>query len=209
MMLLVVLLGEALADTITLDSGATVEGTLTHYEMNGACNIHVDAGALAGADVVLPCSRLVRMERVVVVGPMPDDSLLVAPEAAIPVEEVEAVEEMLAPVIGMAAMTEGEDLAAADAGVEPEAAPAEAAPEEPLPPAEAPEEPTPVAAVSPEEQAPVAAVSPEEPAPAEVVPEEQPPAEAETKAPEAASEPTDKKSGPFSKITWPKIRLDG
>ena len=189
MMLLALLAGEALADTITLDSGATVEGTLTHYEMNGACNIHVDAGAFAGADVVLPCARVVRMERVVVVGPMPDEQA--------PVEEVAPVEELAAPV-ALATMTEGEDLAAADAGVEPEAAPEEPAPEEPLPPAAPPEEPT-----------PVAAVSPEEPAPAEVAPEEPPPAEAEPKDPDAASEPTEKKSGPFSKLSWPKIRLDG
>jgi hypothetical protein len=198
MMLLVVLVCEALADTITLDSGAAIEGTLTHYEIHGACNIHVEAGDFAGADVVLPCSRLVRMERVVVVGPLPDDSSLVAPE--IPAEEVQAVEEMLAPVVGMAAMTEGEDLAEANVGAEPEAAPElEAAPEEPFPPAPAPEEQVPVAAVSPQEPPPA-----EEAKALEATPEEPPPAEAEAQAPEAAPE----KKGPLSKLTWPKIRLD-
>jgi hypothetical protein len=184
MTLLVVLVGGALADTITLDSGAALEGTLTHYEIRGTCNIHVDDGGLSGADVVLPCTRIIRMERrLAAAGPMPEGAVLVvpdeqAPEEVAPIEEVAPVEELAVPLVEVAPMTVGEDLAGADVGVEPEAAP-----EEPLPPAPAPEEETPVAAVSPEEPAP---------------------AETEEKAPEAAPE----RNRPLDRLTWPKIRLD-
>src|SRR6185436_16287157 len=143
MMLLVVLLGEALADTITLDSGTAIEGTLTHYEIRGTCNIHVDNGGLAGADVVLPCSQVIRMERVAVVEAGPstiNGSVIVVPDDQAPVEEI------MAPLIEMAPMAVAEEFSDAEAGVEPEAAPGE-----PLPPAPAPEQAMPVAAVSPEE----------------------------------------------------------
>jgi len=195
MMLLVVLLGEALADTITLDSGAALEGTLTHYEIRGTCNIHVDDGALSGADVVLPCSQVIRMERREVAQAAPttlDGSLIIVPDEQAPVEEVATVEDIAAPLVELAPMTVAEDLEGADVGVDPAAEP-EAAPEEPLPPALVPEEETPVAAVSPEEPA-VAAVSPEEPVAAE--------------QPEAKAEAAPEKSRPFDKLTWPKIRID-
>ncbi len=186
MMMLVVLVGEVLADTITLDSGAALEGTLTHYEIRGTCNIHVDDGNLSGADVVLPCERLIRMERSIAAqtAAMPDGALLVVPDEQAPVEELAAVEEVapveeLPPLVELAPMTVGEDLAGADVGTEPEAAPEVAIP----------------AAPAPEEETPVAAVSPEEPVPVE---------EPEVKDPESA--PAQK--GPLGPITWPKIRID-
>jgi len=198
MMLLVVLLGEALADTITLDSGQALEGTLTHYEIRGSCNIHVDSGGLAGADVVLPCAQVIRMEReaVVQVGPTTiNGSIIEGPTDQAPVEEIAE------PLVTLAPMAVAEDLSNADAGVEPEAAP-----QEPLPPAAVPEEQTPVAAVSPEEPA-VAAVSPEEPAPAEE-PVATADADPEEPAAKAEAEPTPKNGGVFDKFNWPKIRID-
>jgi hypothetical protein len=202
MMLLVVLLGEALADTITLDSGTAIEGTLTHYEIRGSCNIHVDSGGLAGADVVLPCTQVIRMERVAVVESGPttiNGSAIVIPEDQAPVEEIAA------PLVTLAPMAVAEEFSDADAGVEPEATP-----QDPLPAAVPLEEQTPVAAVSPEEpvaalsaEEPVAAESPEEPAVAES-PEEPAPAE----EPEAKAEAPTEKSGVFDKFSWPKIRID-
>ena len=198
MMLLVVLLGEALADTITLDSGTAIEGTLTHYEIRGSCNIHVDSGGLAGADVVLPCSQVVRMERVAVVElgqTTINGSAIVVPDDVAPVEE------LAAPLVTLAPMAVAEEFSDAEAGIEPEAAP-----EEPLPPAAVPEEETPVAAVSPEEPAAVAAVPPEEAAPAE---EPVATADAAPEEPEAKAEATPtEKNGVFDKFTCPKIRID-
>jgi hypothetical protein len=185
MMLLVVLLGEALADTITLDSGTALEGTLTHYEIRGSCNIHVDSGGLSGADVVLPCSQVIRMERPAVAQSDPttlDGSVIVVPEEQAPVEEIAA------PLIELAPMAVAEEFSDADAGAEPEAAP-----QEPLPPAPAPEEETPVAAVSPEE--PVPAASPEEPVPATSPEEPAATKELEQEKAEAAPEKPEK-SGP-------------
>ena len=197
MMLLVALLGEALADTITLDSGQALEGTLTHYEIRGSCNIHVDSGGLAGADVVLPCSQVVRMEReaVVAVGPTTiNGSVIEGPADQAPVEEI------VEPLVTLAPMAVAEDLSNADAGAEPDAAP-----ESPLPPAAIPAEETPVAAVSPEEPV-VAAVSAEEPAPAD---EPEATADAAPEEPaKAEAEPTPKNGGVFDKFNWPKIRID-
>lgn len=53
----------ALADVLTLDNGATLEGHLARFEHAGECELAVEAGELAGALVVVPCSRVVRMER--------------------------------------------------------------------------------------------------------------------------------------------------
>jgi hypothetical protein len=208
MTLLVALLGEALADTITLESGATLEGTLTHYELHGKCNVHVEQGGLAGADVVLPCDRVIRMERVAVVQPTPttlEGSVIEVPEQPATLGELAPVEEIAGPMmLELAPMMVAEDLEGANVGVDPAAAPGE-----PLPPAPAPEEAVPVAAVSPE---PVAAVSPEEPAPAAPAEEPapaaaEPVAEAEP-APEEKAEAVPEKKGPLAGFTWPKIRLD-
>ena len=210
MMLLVVLLGEALADTITLDSGAALEGTLTHYEIRGTCNIHVDEGGLAGADVVLPCAQVIRMERRAVAQSAPttlDGSVIVVPEEPATLGDLAPVEEIAAPMmLQLAPMMVAEDLEGADVGVDPEAAP-----EEPLPPAPAPAEEMPVAAVSPAE--PVAAAAPEEPVPAaapeEPVPAASPEEPAAPKEPEQEkAEAAPQKTGPLAGFTWPKIRID-
>jgi hypothetical protein len=49
----------ALAGTITLDTGAVVEGDLAVYEHQGNCQVSVTDGGLQGSILVLPCSRLV------------------------------------------------------------------------------------------------------------------------------------------------------
>lgn len=70
----------ALADTITLDSGAVIDGEIAEYQPSGDCRIAVTGGPLEGATVTLPCRRLARFER------DPNDFAPVAPAA---VEEVE------------------------------------------------------------------------------------------------------------------------
>lgn len=85
----------ALADVLTLDNGATLEGHLARYEHAGECELAVSAGELAGALVVVPCSRVVRMERSspdglgapVAVAPLPP---VAAPAPATAVTDAEA-----------------------------------------------------------------------------------------------------------------------
>ncbi len=48
----------ALADTITLDSGAIIEGDLARYEMGGDCQVSVTEGPLVGVIVIVPCHRV-------------------------------------------------------------------------------------------------------------------------------------------------------
>ncbi len=48
----------ARADTIQLDSGATLTGDLARYEYGGDCQISVTEGPLAGVIAVLPCHRI-------------------------------------------------------------------------------------------------------------------------------------------------------
>lgn len=53
----------ALADTLTLDSGATIEGALVSYDPAGECRVEVAAGALSGTTLLVPCARLLSFER--------------------------------------------------------------------------------------------------------------------------------------------------
>ncbi len=48
----------ALADTITLDSGAVIEGDLARYEMGGDCQVSVTEGPLVGVILIVPCHRV-------------------------------------------------------------------------------------------------------------------------------------------------------
>lgn len=48
----------AQADSITLDSGAVIEGDLARYEYGGDCQISVLEGPLAGVIVIVPCHRV-------------------------------------------------------------------------------------------------------------------------------------------------------
>lgn len=70
----------ALADTITLDNGAVIDGDIAEYQPAGDCRIAVTGGPLEGATVTLPCRRLARFER------DPNDF---APVTPAPVEEVD------------------------------------------------------------------------------------------------------------------------
>lgn len=56
----------AYADTITLDTGAVVEGDLNRYEHGGDCEVKVTGGDLEGVVLIAPCFRVqsfVRTER--------------------------------------------------------------------------------------------------------------------------------------------------
>jgi hypothetical protein len=61
----------ALADSITLDSGATIEGDLARYEFGGDCQISVTDGELAGVILIVPCHRVQSFVRTAVRAPVP------------------------------------------------------------------------------------------------------------------------------------------
>jgi hypothetical protein len=61
-MLLIAILTVARADSLTLDNGTTLTGTLAAYERGGSCTIAVASGELSGATVVLPCARITRFQ---------------------------------------------------------------------------------------------------------------------------------------------------
>ena len=56
--LLSALISAARADTISLDTGATLTGDLARYELDGDCQISVTQGDLRGVILVLPCRRI-------------------------------------------------------------------------------------------------------------------------------------------------------
>lgn len=53
----------ALADTISLDTGATIEGDLARYEFGGDCQVSVGEGPLTGAILIVPCHRVTSFVR--------------------------------------------------------------------------------------------------------------------------------------------------
>jgi len=61
----------ALADSITLDTGATIEGDLARYEFGGDCQVSVTEGDLAGVIVIVPCHRVSSFVRTNVRAPVP------------------------------------------------------------------------------------------------------------------------------------------
>ena len=169
-------LATALADVVTLDTGAQVEGHISHYEHAGDCGIEVDGGELAGALLVVPCERVVRFERspeAVAVVPLSSPLSAGPPDA----------------VVGMAAVVvpgEAAPIADASAAAEP------AGPVETTDPPSAPTESAVAAAPEPEpEPVPTVAAEPE-PVPtvaAEPKPEDEP-AVAEDST-DAGPEPTE------------------
>jgi hypothetical protein len=71
----------AFADTLVLDNGAVLTGSLASYEHGGDCAISVTEGDLRGAVVTVPCTRLARFEK------DPDGDAIVQPlieEIALP-----------------------------------------------------------------------------------------------------------------------------
>lgn len=57
------LIDSALADTITLETGVTIEGDLARYEMGGDCQVSVTEGDLQGVIVIVPCHRIAAFVR--------------------------------------------------------------------------------------------------------------------------------------------------
>ena len=90
--MLLALATAAFADSLVLDNGATLSGSLAAYERGGSCTISVQEGDLSGADVVLPCSRIARFEH------DPDANPVLPPTAE--VEEVPLPDVLPVDVIG-------------------------------------------------------------------------------------------------------------
>jgi hypothetical protein len=84
----------ASADTITLDSGALIEGDLARYEFGGDCQISVTEGDLRGVILIVPCHRVQAFVRTDTTAPVPIG--LAAPVG--PKEEVAPVAARPAPV---------------------------------------------------------------------------------------------------------------
>ncbi len=62
-MLVLALALTARADTISLDTGATIEGDLARYEVGGDCQISIGEGPLTGAILIVPCHRVASFVR--------------------------------------------------------------------------------------------------------------------------------------------------
>lgn len=78
----------AYADTVTLDTGATVEGDLARYELGGDCQLTVGEGPLTGAILIVPCHRVVSFVRTPTATPVAVQPAIEAePEVAEVVEE--------------------------------------------------------------------------------------------------------------------------
>lgn len=63
MVTLIVLSGLAMADTIELDNGAHIDGTLASWASDGECRVALEDGELAGTMLLMPCDRIVRFDR--------------------------------------------------------------------------------------------------------------------------------------------------
>lgn len=61
----------AFADSITLDTGATIEGDLARYEFGGNCQLSVTEGDLAGVILIVPCHRVESFQRTSARRPVP------------------------------------------------------------------------------------------------------------------------------------------
>ena len=61
--MLALLASLALADTITLDTGAVIEGDLARYELGGDCQVSVTEGPLTGVILIAPCHRVLAFVR--------------------------------------------------------------------------------------------------------------------------------------------------
>jgi hypothetical protein len=59
------------ADSITLDTGATIEGDLARYEFGGDCQLSVTEGELSGVILIVPCHRVQSFMRTAVRTPVP------------------------------------------------------------------------------------------------------------------------------------------
>lgn len=111
--MLLALVLSAAADTITLDTGAVIEGDLARYEFGGDCQVSVTEGQLSGVILIVPCHRVESFMRTTVrtpvaIGSVKAEKSVTAAVAAAPVVErpeaatvpVEPVAEALAPIAG-------------------------------------------------------------------------------------------------------------
>ena len=60
---LILLALPAMADTVELGSGATLEARILAWEPSGDCRLGVEEGPLAGAVVLVPCGEILRFCR--------------------------------------------------------------------------------------------------------------------------------------------------
>ncbi len=92
------LIPAAVADSITLDTGAVIEGDLARYEPGGDCQVGIQEGALSGVVLIVPCYRIqsfvrtgpVRPERVGSLGPTP--ATRAGPPTVLPAENPPATD---------------------------------------------------------------------------------------------------------------------
>ena len=111
--MLLALVLSAAADTITLDTGAVIEGDLARYEFGGDCQVSVTEGQLSGVILIVPCHRVESFMRTTVrtpvaIGAVKAEKSVTAAVAAAPVVErpeaatvpVEPVAEAEGPVAG-------------------------------------------------------------------------------------------------------------
>ena len=150
----------AWADSITLDSGAIIEGDLARYEFGGDCQISVTEGQLSGVILIVPCHRVESFVRTTVRVPVPigvADAPVVRPPPSEVVRPGPADVPFVAVVDAPAASQPVEETA-----LDAPDAPADEAPVTEAPAAESPETETSAAAVP--AAAPAAAAPSEGPA---------------------------------------------
>lgn len=111
----------ALADTITLDSGAIIEGDLARYEMGGDCQVSVTEGPLVGVIVIVPCHRVQAFVRT---GPVevPVLAAVVAPELPLAEPLVPEFEDFIAEEEALATDIESEEIEPEEGAGDPPAA---------------------------------------------------------------------------------------
>lgn len=77
----------AFADTITLETGVTIEGDLARYELGGDCQVSVTEGDYQGVIVIVPCHRIAAFVRAA--RPPPVVVAVIEPPATSPTREVD------------------------------------------------------------------------------------------------------------------------
>jgi outer membrane biosynthesis protein TonB len=133
-------LSPAQADVVTLDTGAQVDGHISHYEHGGDCGIEVDGGDFEGALLVVPCARVVRFERspeAVAVVPLTSPLSAGPPETVVPLAAAVLPDEAAAIAEAPAATEPLDEPVVAEAEPSPTVAPEPAAEPEPQPQPEA------------------------------------------------------------------------